>query len=143
MYNSKTILPAHGSIRVKVAFELNDSSTHVEFGYSQSNNVEKNYKRMLKEAVINAFYRLNNRLGETLIKNSDSTIDIYIERKIIKNYEIINYTYAYYEDRIYSYKRVTVEGENLYLIKKNNKIIKGVPPNYLKDEKLRKLENEF
>lgn len=143
MYNTKTILPAHASIRIKVAFELHDGTNHVEFGYSQSVNVAHNYKIMLKEAVINAFYRLNNRLGETLIKGSDSTIDIYIERKIIKDYEILNYTFAYYEDRIYSYKRVNVEGENIYLIKKNNKIIKGLPANFLKDDKLRKLEQEF
>jgi len=110
MYKSKQLISAHGRLKMNVIFTMNnkEGSKFVETGYSQSVNVARHHKQMFDEAILNAFYKLNHRRGERIFTKKNYNEDL---REYVKSLQILSYSFDYYEDRRYSYKRESRDGK--------------------------------
>jgi len=114
MYESKNLLPAHGRLKINVIFTKKDGSKYVETGFAQSVNVKNRIGQMMEEATLNAFYKLNHRLGEKIFNKNNYAEDL---SEYVSKIHITSYNLKYYEDRIYSYKRESVNGKYQYVIR--------------------------
>jgi len=139
MYTSKQILPAHGQLKVNVIFTFFDRASKSEVGYSQSVNVQNNLKQMYQEAVLNAFYKLNHRIGGVIFSNS-SADELELN---VKKVTLLKTTFSYYEDRIYRYKRVKQRGKYVYEIRRKGRVYQYVKPNYLSRKRRQEIADDI
>ena len=88
---------------------------------------------MIEEATLNAFYKLNHRLGERVFSKNNYAEDL---SQYLKKIDIISYKLYYYEDRIYSYKREKIDGKYRYVIRRYGEIHETEPVNRVSKDKL-------
>lgn len=158
MYTTKQVLNAHGRLTIKALFYVKGGSVngvnvpsgvYEEIGSSQSYNVSFEVKVLFNDALFNAFYRLLFKLG---IPTYEATGDDLIS-KLCSKVKITNYTFDYYEDRIYTYKRVrkeitdskTGKTKNAYVveIRRKGKYHDDVKSRYVKKSEIQEHEDRF
>jgi len=142
MYNSQSLLSSHGRFEANMILRLKPTpeqekagisgSSFAETGSSQSPNVKNHINQMIEEAVLNAFYKLNNRRGDRIFNKDNYNDDI---SQYLESYKILSYKIQYYEDRRYSYKRENREGKYKYVTYRDGEEHKIEEPVYLTPKK--------
>lgn len=135
MFETKNLISEHGVLKVQVLFTLKDGTKYVDYGYSQSVNVANHFKQMLEEAILNALYKVNHRLGYTIFSKENYNEDIY---QYIENYYLTEYTISYYEDRRYRFQ----DAGNSTIVYRDDKVYKTEPVKSYEQEQLNKTANE-
>jgi len=139
VYESKQLLPARGQLKINIIFTKPNGAKYVETGFSQSENVKNNYRQMFEEAVLNALFKLNYRIGNLIFNPQDYKEDL---SEYIKNVKITSYKFNYFEMGIYSFKRENINGQYKYIVKKKGKRVTKLRPEYIGEKELDAISKE-
>lgn len=169
MYTTKQLLPARGRLTVKVLFtrrkgynaeretanpqsvntrqtpdgyvirSLEGGHVDIEIGNAQSVNVKNHFNQMFEEAILNAFYKLNHRIGGTIFNKNNYNQSM---REYVEDIQILSYYIDYFEDRIYSYSRNTTKsGKHEYIIRRKGKVSSRHAPSSLSSKQLAQISD--
>lgn len=139
MYRSKQLLPSRSRLKIKALFKMRSGLVYIEFGYSQNVNTQRNYKQMFQEAILNAFYKVNHRTGDTVFNKDNYAEDL---SKYVQEVRILEHDFSYYEDRLYGYKRENIKGKYSYVIRRKGRIYERIQPNYINKKEIENIEDE-
>jgi len=104
-YKTKQLLPTSGVLYIKVLITDHNNKRTFELGNSYNEDVRKNFKFMVKDALMHALYKHFWRYNEYIPKkdyNNDEILNEYIKNFTIKEWWVEYFS----ENNVYTYKQV-------------------------------------
>lgn len=135
MFESKNLISEQGNLKLQILFNMKDGKKYVEYGYAQSVNVARHFKQMIEEALLNALYKVNHRVGGSIFSKENYSEDIYT---YIESYYVLEYNISYYEDRRYRFE----QREDRTIVYRDEEVYKEEPLLEYDQEQVNKVANE-